>query len=391
MANRQAESLIDRFNSFGGCLLRIVTAAGYGTLWMIDLASGGLTLPHFAILCIGAIVAGASLMPRPIDGWAIGAATLSLLFTAVAAAVGGVHQRSWGAAETAALLVLIVRLLRHGKDGHIVPGTAILAMAVVALPIRLAYVEGEAFSAPLAVCAALAIGFGVYMRSIDSARMRSLEAARRSERLELARDLHDFVAHHITGIVVQAQAARYAAHTVSPDQVDTMLAGIEQAGTEALTSMRRLVGVLRDSEPAATRPAGDLSQVHELVAEFSRIGPPTMLTISPEVAATPLPPEVATSLHRVVQEALTNVRKHAGDAATVRVTIRRRGRAVEVSVRDDGRGVPRRLPTAARGGGFGLAGLAERVEAIGGHLVAGPRPEGGFEVMAMLPLAQSTS
>ncbi|TMR37122.1 sensor histidine kinase, partial [Actinomadura geliboluensis] len=110
--------------------------------------------------------------------------------------------------------------------------------------------------------------------------------------------------------------------------------------------------------------------------------PPATLTLAPDLGA--LPPEVAASAHRVVQEALTNIRKHAADAATVRVTLGRAGADVEVAVRDDGRGRGRRLPS----GGFGLTGLAERVGAAGGRLRAGPRPEGGWEVVAVLPAGE---
>jgi signal transduction histidine kinase len=253
------------------------------------------------------------------------------------------------------------------------------------------------FTAPLGVTVSIALGVGLYLRALDARRSRALAAARRDERLELARDLHDFVAHHVTGIVVQAQAARFAAQAGAgqkPEDLDTMFGGIEKAGTEALTSLRRMVGLLRDAQHvnapdgealgdggSTTRPVGDLAQLRELVAGFAH--PPATLTLAPGLGA--LPPEVAASAHRVVQEALTNIRKHAADAETVRVTLGRVGGGVEVAVRDDGRGRGRMLPS----GGFGLTGLSERVGALGGRLRAGPRPEGGWEVVAVLPAAET--
>ncbi|TYK53548.1 hypothetical protein FXF68_00780 [Actinomadura decatromicini] len=269
-----------------------------------------------------------------------------------------------------------------------------IGAAIMTTPLRYSPLAALLFTAPLGVTVAVALGIGLYLRAVDARRSRALAAARRDERLELARDLHDFVAHHVTGIVVQAQAARFtagsgAAH--SPEQLDAMLGGIEKAGTEALTSMRRMVGLLRDAQHvdapdgeargdggAATRPVGDLARLRELVDGFTH--PPAALTLAPDLGT--LPPEVATSAHRVVQEALTNVRKHAADAATVQVTLARVGHGVEVAVRDDGRGRGRRLPS----GGFGLTGLAERVGALGGWLRAGPRPDGGWEVVAVLPV-----
>ncbi|MEV4259437.1 histidine kinase, partial [Spirillospora sp. NPDC049652] len=236
------------------------------------------------------------------------------------------------------------------------------------------------------------------IRAMDARRRRALSDARRDERLELARDLHDFVAHHVTGIVVQAQAARFAASSgaaaQSPEQLDRMFGQIEKAGTEALTSMRRMVGLLRDAQDAArpggphadggaTRPVGDLTQIAELVDGFGDT-PPATLALADDLGE--LPPEVVTSVHRVVQEALTNARKHAADATVVRVSVARLGDgSVEVAVRDDGQGRGRRLPS----GGFGLAGLAERVDAVDGRLTAGPRPEGGWEVVAVIPVSEN--
>ncbi|MBP5859656.1 histidine kinase [Streptomyces scabiei] len=252
----------------------------------------------------------------------------------------------------------------------------------------------------------VAAGVAAYLRTLDNRRNRIVTETRRAERLAMAADLHDFVAHHVTGILVQSQVARMMAGTesqrsetgVPPDEVwgrlDPVLAGIERAATEALASMRRTVGVLRDHGEETTtgdrRPVGDLAGVDELVRGFDGVGGvdghTALLRHDPSVPAD-LPHEVQAAAFRVVQEALTNVRRHAADATEVTVDLRYARGDLEVLVRDDGRGGAR-LPEAARGGGFGLVGLTERVTALGGRIQARPREDGpGWAVLAVLPAA----
>jgi signal transduction histidine kinase len=240
-------------------------------------------------------------------------------------------------------------------------------------------------------------GFGGFLRSTDRQRREAVSEVRRAERVEIAADLHDFVAHHVTGILVQTQMARMLAAdpASAPDRLDPVLAGIEHSATEALASMRRLVGVLRthstdaegDGAAAPVRPVGDLAQLADLVDDFTRVGPRAELTRAPSVPAA-LPHEVEAAAFRVAQEALTNVRRHAADATLVRVGLSFADNALEVCVRDDGHGSTA-LPHAARGGGYGLVGLGERVSALDGELTAGPW-EGGWEVLARLPVTVGT-
>ncbi|MDL4817873.1 sensor histidine kinase [Actinomadura opuntiae] len=392
---------LDRIHSVGGCLMR----AAYGGFAFLYLLGGLIAVhhepPQLWLILFAAVANAAALAPRR---WlvraAVAAGALSLAGTAGICAAADLHNSNPGVfAEIGGLLIVIARTVWKAARDRIVPLTVLLGAAVLAIPLRWSPVGALLFTAPLGITVAVALGVGLYLRAVDARRARSLAAARRDERLELARDLHDFVAHHVTGIVVQAQAARFAAQSgaaQSPEQLDTMFGGIEKAGTEALTSMRQMVGLLRDAQhtaapdgeafggggaragEAATRPVGDLTRLRDLVAGFAH--PPATLALAPDVGA--LPPEVAASVHRVVQEALTNVRKHAADAASVHVEVARvGGGSVEVSVRDDGQGRGRRLPSS----GFGLAGLTERVDALGGRLHAGPRPEGGWEVVARLP------
>jgi len=390
-------SWLERVHWFGGCLIR-VTAAGIGGLFLLACllevrpVAGPLDL---WLIAVAAVVGLAALVRRRAAVWTAVAVGLSAYTTALVGVTGAeMHQPSMFI-EICGLLVLTLRVVWRTRSERLVAATVAVLVTIVTLAFRLSPREGLVLSAPLAVLAAAPVGLGIYLRALDARRARALRDARRDERLELARDLHDFVAHHITGIVVQAQAARFAAQSgavQTPEQIDAAFAGIERAGTEALTSMRRIVGLLRDAQnggPAAprdegggeessARPVGDLARVEELVAAFT--DPPAKLTVDPGLGG--LPPEIATSVHRIVQEALTNIRKHAADATEVEVEITRGAGGVEVSVRDDGQGRGRRLPSS----GFGLVGLAERVEALGGRMRAGRRPEGGWEVVAVLPV-----
>ncbi|KPI08147.1 integral membrane sensor signal transduction histidine kinase [Actinobacteria bacterium OK074] len=268
-------------------------------------------------------------------------------------------------------------------------------IAVLALPLPYYVADHdsslEGVEAGLLVVIGCTAGFGAYLRERDRRRAEAVTETRRAERLAMATDLHDFVAHHVTGILVQAQMARMLAAT-GPDRLDPVLAGIEHAATEALASMRRTVGVLRDheepEESARRRPLGDLAALADLVHGFDGVGGAdrrtALLHRDPSVPDD-LPHEVQTAAFRVAQEALTNVRRHAADATEVTVALRYGDGNLEVAVRDDDRGTAP-LPEAARGGGFGLVGLTERVTALGGHLGARRRTEGpGWEVVAVLP------
>ncbi|MFB4304233.1 sensor histidine kinase [Actinomadura sp. NTSP31] len=392
---------LDRIHSVGGCLGR-AAYGGFASLYLLAaLIAVHHEPPQLLVIVFAAAANAAALTPsRWLVRAAVAAAALSIAGNACFGTAVDLHHSNPAVfAEIGGLLIVIARTVwKTGRD-RLVPLTVLLGVAVLTIPLRWSPMGALVFTAPLGITVAVALGVGLYLRAVDARRARSLAAARRDERLELARDLHDFVAHHVTGIVVQAQAARFAAQVgaaQSPDQLDTMFAGIEKAGTEALTSMRQMVGLLRDAQHTsapdgeafgsggaqagepATRPVGDLSRLRDLVAGFRH--PPATLALAPDLGA--LPPEVAASVHRVVQESLTNVRKHAADAGSVQVAVARvDGGSVEVSVRDDGQGRGRRLPSS----GFGLAGLAERVDALGGRLHAGPLPQGGWEVVASLP------
>lgn len=224
---------------------------------------------------------------------------------------------------------------------------------------------------------AAGVGAGLGLRVRSDRHGAAVAQVRRDERLELARELHDVVAHHITGVVLEAQAARIALRT-RPETLDESLAGIETASTGALAAMRRVVGLLRDTEDAAPARSGP-EQLGELVDRFARHGPPVRLRL-PERGAD-WPPEVTSTVHRIVQESLTNIARHAAHARSVTVDVSEDTRTVIVEVADDAVAPPVRHHR----GGYGLVGLRERVEALDGTLTAGPCPGGGWSVRATLP------
>lgn len=228
------------------------------------------------------------------------------------------------------------------------------------------------------VCFGAAVAAGAYLRWVDWRRVVAAEAARQDERLEIARELHDLVGHYVTGIVVQAQAARHVA-VRHPEVAVESLAQIELAGGQAMAAMRRMVGGLRDHAP--TMPEATWDDLRLAVDAAARDGLPVRLTMDPGVHS--VSPDLAMSAHRIVAESLTNVRRHAVDVTDVAVEVRidaTRNHLV-VTVLDDGS-----APAGISHDTFGLVGMHERAEALGGHLVAGPGPSGGWLVRADLPL-----
>ena len=227
-----------------------------------------------------------------------------------------------------------------------------------------------------------ALAIGLWLRYLDRRDRDALEAIRRDERLNLARELHDIVAHHVTGIVVQAQAARFAGGP-DPETLMNALGSIESAGVETLAATRELVGLLRDHDDAwGVSPEPE--PISRLVERFARHGPAVDLRLEAEPSPCEWPPQVASTVYRVVQEALTNVARHAPGASRVTVTIAHDPQQVSVEVTDD---APAIVSGHSRpGGGYGLAGMRERVEALGGKVGAGPRPGAGWAVKASLPV-----
>jgi len=211
-----------------------------------------------------------------------------------------------------------------------------------------------------------------------------LEHAARGERARIARELHDVVAHHISMIAVQAEAARLTTPGMPPEGAKRLVA-IGDTARSALTEMRRLLGVLREdaSTESSRRPQPSLQQLNELLDEARNLAPAsTRLIVRGQVA--PLDPGLELTAYRIVQEALTNVRRHAPGAA-VDVELEYGADAVRLRIRDNGPGPPPDGELA----GLGLDGMRERVAMVDGQLSAGAGPVGGFVVEAVLPIPEA--
>ncbi len=194
-----------------------------------------------------------------------------------------------------------------------------------------------------------ALAVGLYLRYLDFLHRQALETARREERLELARELHDVVAHHVTGIVVQAQAARFAGQDHARELLSA-LDSIEAAGTSTLAAIRQLVGLMRDPDDAAPGPSPE--PIAQLVQRFAEHGPPVDLRLPAGAPTSGWPPEVASTVYRIVQEALTNVARHAPGARSVVVTVADDPQQLTVEVTDDAPASRRHCPGARlRAGG----------------------------------------
>lgn len=334
---------------------------------------------------VGPVVAVLAVLRRRFPGQIAGLATavsgLSLLGTAVAAALATTGARlppQPGAAEALAL-ALMVGASCHRLSPKAAAVQAVLGGCAATLAPILRYGTGSPaalYAAGAAVAWGGALAGGLVLRDAEVRHRVAVLELRNAERLRLARELHDLVAHQITGIVVRVQAAHRVAERTGGDT--TTFAELETAGAAALSAMRRLVGALRTGEEDLFVPPADLAAaVDRAVPDDDRIH----LDVSPGLAGLPVAPEVVTTAHRLLTESLTNVRRHAPDAAEVRVLVRHEPPGeLRVEVVNDGAARP------ARRGGYGLLGMAERVAAVGGTVQAGPAEGRRWRVVARLPL-----
>ncbi|WP_430591927.1 sensor histidine kinase [Humidisolicoccus flavus] len=337
-------------------------------------------LGAFATALVAIVIAVLMLARNSVPGTIIASAAfgVSLLASLVSALIG---SPSISLTETAALLVITAFVIRTVTPRiAIVIGAAALLVALAAVLLRVG------LDATLILLAILiwgcAISAGVVSRYFSMRRESAVEAARREERMELARELHDVVAHQVTGIVVQAQAAIVVARK-DPERLTEVFEAIESAGSEALAGMRKMVGAIRDEseENAPLTVPYELADIPTLVERFDPEGAHTFLQF--EVGETRMPPGVAESAYRIVREALTNVRRHAPKGST-RIAVRVVDAALTIEVHND-QVRSRSIDSGSRG--FGITGMAERVHALGGTFEAGPGEPGTWAVRVSLPLA----
>lgn len=344
------------------------------------------------VFAMGLPVALRRVIPGP-------AFAVCLLATAVAFALGVVHEFAIGASlilyEVAAGDGRPLRALSIGASAVVAAGVALLLLAGSVAPVD---VLGPLVVSAVDLAGAWSIGRAVRERRRYAERAAADRVARAvaDERLRIARDLHDIVAHGLSLIVVRAATAGHVIDA-RPEEARSALADIETVGRAGLGDMRRMLAVLRseaapDAGGAETQepgcldlePAPGLSRLADLAGQLRLAGVEVDLDVRADDA---LPQGVSLAAYRIVQEALTNVARHAAPAKC-RVTVARLGSDLEVEVVDDGsRGVAAGPPTGEPASpGHGLIGMRERVRALGGEFSAAPLPRRGFRVHALIPL-----
>lgn len=282
-----------------------------------------------------------------------------------------------GLQSIAGVLVLPYALLRWGAGREAALGLGIifiwLSVTLVVDPTSPAEkVAGYGFFL-------FAAALGAAIRYHAKTRIRDIDVAKAREREQLARDLHDTVAHHVSGIIIQAQAGRTVA-TSHLERATEVLAVIEDAASRTLTELRTVVGVLRAAEDADFAPRPGVADLERLAGQAEG-GPQVDVELSGELDD--LSPAVGAALYRLTQESVTNARRHARHATRVAVRVVGDAEGVQLTVDDDGAG----NTAGGSPAGYGLVGMRERAKLLGGTFHAGPSAGGGWRVEAMLPRA----
>jgi signal transduction histidine kinase len=277
--------------------------------------------------------------------------------------------------------LITLAFLRGPLIAGVAGGVAVLVTAVAIMVAGDANATMVTRLVGLVLWATVAVVIGtigqVRRTAIRSAAERAAEADRRraeEQRLGIAREVHDVVAHSLAMINVQAGVAAHVADR-RPEEAKAALLAIKEASRSALADLRATLGVLRSGDDRAPTPG--LALLPDLISIASAAG----ITVRADGDAGSLPAPVDVAAYRILQESLTNVVRHGRGADTVTIRLVRTGDQLEITVRDNGHGAK---PTAA--GGNGLRGMAERANALGGETTAGPAPGGGYQVYARLPL-----
>jgi signal transduction histidine kinase len=348
------------FASRGQPLARPLDALGIALL-LVGPAALGVRRVQPA-LALGVAVAGATVYLSA--GYPFGPVTLAPLIALCYAVTAGRRLAAYTLTGVAFTVVVLVRGVAHHGE-----------------PLSLTGVAGG-LAWLIAVVAAAEL-WRARRERLAQARAAREEIERRrgsEERLRIAQELHDVLGHHVSLINVQAGVALYLMDE-DPEQARTALAAIKQSSRELLREMRATLGVLRGvDERPPHQPVPGLARLDALAADTRAAGLPVSVEI--HGPARELPASVDLAAYRIVQEALTNARKHAGPARA-RVALHYDERGLIVQVDDDGRGTD----ASGSGGGNGLPGMRERAQALGGTITTGPRPDGGFQVRVFLPAA----
>ncbi|MFC9505915.1 sensor histidine kinase [Streptomyces sp. NPDC057002] len=306
-------------------------------------------------------------------------ALLVIVYTVAAEGARWASRFALGAGLCAAPL----SQLRWPSDQTNIAGNIALTV-FMAVPFALAWVLGDSIRTRRAYFAQLE----ERAARLEKEREAQSKVAVAAERARIARELHDVVAHNVSVMVVQADGAAYVLDA-APDQAKKALETISSTGRQALAEMRRLLGVLRTGEHQEAGeyvPQPDVQQIEDLVEQCRTSGLPVDFKV--EGTPRPLPSGVELTAYRIVQEALTNTRKHGGPNAGASVRLVYFDDGLGLLVEDDGKGAPHELYEEGGfdGQGHGLIGMRERIGMVGGTLDAGPRPGGGFRISALLPL-----
>ncbi|MEU0598420.1 sensor histidine kinase [Streptomyces sp. NPDC006393] len=326
-----------------------------------------------------AIAAGVAQVALDVETMAADFAMLVIVYTVAA---DGARWASRLALTMGLCAAPVAQLRWPAEHASALGNVAIVIFQTV--PFALAWVLGDSIRTRRAYFAQLE----ERAARLEKEREAQAKVAVAAERARIARELHDVVAHNVSVMVVQADGAAYVLDA-APDQAKNALETISSTGRQALAEMRRLLGVLRTGEHQEGGeyvPQPDVEQIKELVEQCRSSGLPVDFRI--EGTPRPLPSGVELTAYRIVQEALTNTRKHGGPNTGASVRLVYFDDGLGLLVEDDGKGAPHELyeDGGADGQGHGLIGMRERVGMVGGTLDAGPRPGGGFRISALLPL-----
>ncbi len=348
-------------------------AFGLGVAVVAEVALGGPSWPG-ALLVTGLVAAVAVTYRRRFTLVAVLSA-FAVQFVVEVASLTRERPLEVTAGQMVAGLVLVYALCRWLTFPRLVVGMGVVLALV--LPVEViagGWGGGLSLMVVWLVPAVLALAMR-YRARLAEQRIREV---RLLERNALARELHDTVAHHVSAIAVQAQAAGFVAGS-RPEQAREAIGNIESIANQAMDEMRRMVGILRSGGQGGVAGLGEAVVPPDLTALGGPEGLPTV-TVSGDTDLGVLPAHVAGALYRIAQESVTNARRHSRGVTSVEVDLRIRGREAHLEIVNDGQ------PDPAPGSGYGLIGMGERAEAVGGHLEAGPLGRTGWRVQAVIPL-----